>query len=101
MYFSSINTVAIDVDGSGNLDALKNLTARAKISDELLNNSGFYETVTIVDGERPDILSKRLYKVCSWAVNDAVLSVAFFDFSLPVDFFFLGLFDIVFLSIIY
>ena len=61
MYFSSINTVAIDVDGSGNLDALKNLTARAKISDELLNNSGFYETVTIVDGERPDILSKRLY----------------------------------------
>ena len=35
MYFSSINTVAIDVDGSGNLDALKNLTAKAKVSDEL------------------------------------------------------------------
>lgn len=61
MYFSSINTVAIDVDGSGNLDALKNLTAKAKISDELLNSGGFYETVTVADGERPDILSKRLY----------------------------------------
>ena len=61
MYFSSINTVSIDVDGSGNLDALKNLTAKAKISDELLNSGGFYETVTVADGERPDILSKRLY----------------------------------------
>ena len=61
MYFSSINNVAIDVDGSGNLDALKNLTARAKVSDELLNSGGFYQTVTVQDGERPDILSKRLY----------------------------------------
>ena len=61
MYFSSINTVAIDVDGSGNLDALKNLTAKAKVSDELLNSGGFYETITVIDGERPDILSKRLY----------------------------------------
>ena len=61
MYFSGINNVAIDVDGSGNVDILKNLTARAKVSDELLNSGGFYQTITIQDGERPDILSKRLY----------------------------------------
>ena len=61
MYFSSINNVAIDVDGSGNIDVLKNLTARAKVSDELLNSAGFYQTITVQDGERPDILSKRLY----------------------------------------
>ena len=61
MYFSNINNVAIDVDGSGNIDVLKNLTARAKVSDELLNSGGFYQTTTIIDGERPDILSKRLY----------------------------------------
>ena len=63
MYFANIPSVAIDVDGSGNLDALKNLTARAKVSDALLNSGGFYETVTIEDGERPDHLSKRLYNV--------------------------------------
>ena len=61
MYFSGIEDVAIDVDGSGNLDVLKNLTAKAKVSDELLNSGGFYETVSIIDGERPDLLSKRLY----------------------------------------
>lgn len=63
MYFANIGSVAIDVDGSGNLDALKNLTARAKVSDELLNSGGFYETVTVEEGERPDHLSKRLYNV--------------------------------------
>ena len=61
MYFRSINNVAIDVDGSGNLDVLKNLTARAKVSDNLLNNSGFYQTIEVIDGERPDHLSTRLY----------------------------------------
>lgn len=61
MYFSGINNVAVDVDGSGNVDILKNLTARAKVSDELLNSGGFYQTITVQDGERPDILSKRLY----------------------------------------
>ena len=61
MYFSSIRNALIDVDGSGNVDILKNLTAKAKVSDELLNNAGFYQTVEIVDGERPDHLSQRLY----------------------------------------
>ena len=61
MYFSSIRNVAIDVDGPGNVDSLKNLTAKAKISDELINNAGFYQTVEIIDGERPDLLSQRLY----------------------------------------
>ena len=41
MYFSNIENVAIDVDGSGNLDALKNLTARAKVSDELIKQRRF------------------------------------------------------------
>ena len=44
MYFANINNVAIDVDGSGNLDVLKNLTAKAIVSDELLNSGGFYQT---------------------------------------------------------
>ena len=61
MYFNNIRDAAIDVDGSGNVDLLKNLTAKAKLDNELLNNVGFYQTVEIIDGERPDHLSQRLY----------------------------------------
>jgi hypothetical protein len=62
MYFANITSVNIDVDGSGTYDVLKNLTARAKVNDALMNNAGYYETVAIEDGERPDIMSKRLYQ---------------------------------------
>ena len=61
MYFKNIKNVAIDVDGSGNVDILKNLTAKAKVSDALIDNAGFYQTVEVIDGERPDHLSQRLY----------------------------------------
>ncbi len=61
MYFANIRDVIIDVDGSGNRDILKNLTSKAKVSDSLINNAGFYQTVTVIDGERPDHLSQRLY----------------------------------------
>ena len=61
MYFKNISTVAIDVDGSGNIDLLKNLTARAKVSDAMISNTAYYQTVAVIDGERPDHLSKRLY----------------------------------------
>ena len=61
MYFSNIKNVIIDVDGSGNRDLLKNLTSKAKVSDALIDNAGFYQTITVIDGERPDHLSKRLY----------------------------------------
>ena len=61
MYFSAIRNVSIDVDGSGNLDLLKNLSAKAIFSDELLSNAGYYQTVEVIDGERPDLLSQRLY----------------------------------------
>ena len=61
MYFGNIKNALIDIDGSGNKDLMKNLTAKAKVSDALLDNAGFYQTVEIIDGERPDHLSQRLY----------------------------------------
>ena len=61
MYFKNIRNAAIDIDGSNNIDVLKNLTAKAKVSDELINSTGFYQTMEIQDGERPDHLSLRLY----------------------------------------
>ena len=61
MYFKNITSTLIDIDGSGNLDILKNLTAKAKIADALIDDAGFYQTIEIIDGERPDHLSQRLY----------------------------------------
>jgi len=61
MYFKNIQNVIIDIDGSNNLDKLKNLTAKAKVSNALINNAGYYQTIEVIDGERPDHLSKRLY----------------------------------------
>ena len=61
MYFKNIQNVNIDVDGSGNLDKLKNLTAKAKVSASLLSNAAYYQTIAVIDGERPDHLSQRLY----------------------------------------
>ena len=61
MYFKNIKNAVIDVDGSGKFDILKNLTAKAKVSDDLINSAGFYQTIEVIDGERPDHLSQRLY----------------------------------------
>jgi len=61
MYFQSIPSIAVDIDGSGNVDLVKNLTSVAKISEGLINNAGFYQTTAVIDGERPDHMSQRLY----------------------------------------
>ena len=61
MYFANIKSALIDVDGSGNIDVIKNLAAKAKVDEALITNAGYYETISIIDGERPDIMSKRLY----------------------------------------
>ena len=61
MYFKNIKSVVVDIDGKGTLDVMKNLTAKAKVSDEVMDSSGYYQTVEVIDGERPDIMSKRLY----------------------------------------
>ena len=61
MYFANIKSALIDVDGSGNIDVMKNLAAKAKVDEALITNAGYYETISVIDGERPDIMSKRLY----------------------------------------
>ena len=66
MYFSAIKNVVVDIDGKGNKDVMKNLTAKAKISQALINNAGYYQTLAIRDGERPDQLSQRLYGTTSF-----------------------------------
>lgn len=61
MYFSNIPKIRVDVSGNGIFDTLVNLTAAVKLSDKVVDNVGFYETIDVQDGERPDHLSQRLY----------------------------------------
>ena len=60
-YFANYNKINIDIDGKGVVDNLCNLTNRVKIKDTLINNLGYYDKVTVMEGERPDALSQRLY----------------------------------------
>ncbi len=60
-YFAEYNKINIDIDGKGVVDNLCNLTNRVKIKDTIINNLGYYDKVTVMEGERPDGLSQRLY----------------------------------------
>jgi hypothetical protein len=61
MYFSNIKKIVVDVNGDGIYDVLSNLTATVKLSDKIIDNAGFYDTITVQEGERPDHLSQKLY----------------------------------------
>ncbi len=60
-YFADYNKINIDIDGNGILDELCNITNRVKVRDTLINNIGYYDKITVQEGERPDELSQRLY----------------------------------------
>ena len=60
-YFANYNKINIDLDGKGVFDNICNLTNRVKVKDTIINNLGYYNKVTVMEGERPDALSQRLY----------------------------------------
>jgi hypothetical protein len=60
-YFTNFKTIEYDINGDGIFDDITNLSAIAKISDNLIGNATFYDLVNINDGERPEQLSYRLY----------------------------------------
>jgi hypothetical protein len=41
--------------------AFQNLSVYVDLIDQIVNDASFYETYTIIDGERPDTLSQKLY----------------------------------------
>jgi|LWDU01.1.fsa_nt_gi hypothetical protein len=60
-YFNNFNTLDYDLNGDGVIDVIVDLTSMVKLSDTLINNTQLYEYVTVLEGERPDQLSQRLY----------------------------------------
>lgn len=60
-YFSNFKQIPYDLNGDGIYDDVTNLTTFAAANYKTLNNSVFYNYITILDGERPEQLSQRLY----------------------------------------
>jgi hypothetical protein len=60
-YFSNFKTIPYDLNGDGVFDNITNLTSLVAASQKLLDNQVFYGYVQVLDGERPDQLSQRLY----------------------------------------
>ncbi len=60
-YFSNFQTIPYDLNGDGIYDDITNLTSFVSASQSLLNNYTFYNYVNVLDGERIEQMSHRLY----------------------------------------
>ena len=60
-YFSNFETLNYDINGDGIYDNITNLTSFVVASQKLLDNQTYYNYVQVMDGERVDQLSYRLY----------------------------------------
>jgi hypothetical protein len=61
MYFNNFEKIAYDINGDGVDDVIVNLTQLVKVAASMVANKAYFEDITIMEGERPDQLSYRLY----------------------------------------
>lgn len=60
-YFKNFQKVGYDLDGSGYSSTLTNLTHFSRIGTKYLDDVSFYSYYNISEGERPDMVSYKLY----------------------------------------
>lgn len=60
-YFDYFPKTEYDIDGSGETQTIVNITRRFKIRDVLKSKAALFDTYYVRNGERPDVLSSRLY----------------------------------------
>lgn len=60
-YFKYFNKISYDLLGDGNYKTITNVFRRAKVNNQLLDEVTFYTYYDINNGERPDIVSYKLY----------------------------------------
>jgi len=61
-YFKNFKNIDYDLNGDGIADTIVNLTNMVAVSKSLIDNAGFYSFVDVLDGERPEQFSHRLYQ---------------------------------------
>jgi hypothetical protein len=60
-YFSNFAPIEYDFDGNGINKTIKNIAQYSTIISKNLDNAAFYSYYNILDGERPDNVSEKLY----------------------------------------
>jgi len=60
-YFQNVKFVPYRFGTSEEFTLHQNLTAYVDLIDQVRDNNAFYQTYTILDGDRPDVLSQKLY----------------------------------------
>ena len=60
-YFRNFPIIQYDAFRTGNLVTTTNITKRFNVLEKVLNRSIIYYNYTIRDGERPDIVSHKMY----------------------------------------
>lgn len=60
-YFKNFETISYDFDGIGIEKDIKNIAQYSTIVSKNLDNVAFYSYYNILDGERPDNVSQKLY----------------------------------------
>jgi len=61
-YFKNFKNIDYDLNADGIADTIVNLTNMVAVSKSLIDNAGFYSFVDVLDGERPEQFSHRLYQ---------------------------------------
>ena len=60
-YFTNFPNVAYTFGNESTQNVVQDITAYVQIVDEIKDNLNFYSSYTILEGERPDQLSQKLY----------------------------------------
>lgn len=60
-YFNSFPQITYKFGNEETVNAIQNLSAYVDIIDQTKDNSSLYTKHTILDGDRPDVLSQKLY----------------------------------------
>lgn len=60
-YFANFNTISYDINGDGSTREIANIFRKVKINPIFLDDITFYTYYTILNGERPDTASFKLY----------------------------------------
>jgi len=65
-YFNNFTPIEYDFDGNGTNKTIKNLAQYSTIISKNLDNVTFYSYYNILDGERPDTVSQKLYGTAAY-----------------------------------
>ena len=78
-YFSNFQKVGYDLDGDGYSAQLTNLTHFSRIGTKYLDDVSFYSYYNISEGERPDMVSYKLYDTTEYYWTFFIINNSLFN----------------------